>query len=42
MSFEYISTAGFMPRDVRTQRNPYLPRQRQRPYLEQNHDQRRT
>jgi hypothetical protein len=37
MSFIYETTAGFMPRDIRSQRSPYLPRQKQKPYLEVPH-----
>ncbi len=34
MAFTYITTAGFMPRDIRQHRNPHLPKPKQRPYLE--------
>lgn len=34
MSFIHTVTAGFMPRDIRQSRNTYLPKPKQRPYLE--------
>ena len=34
MSFTHTVTAGFMPRDIRQNRNTYLPKPKQRPYLE--------
>lgn len=34
MSFIHTVTAGFMPRDIRKNRNAYLPKPKQRPYLE--------
>ncbi len=40
MSFAYITTAGFLPRDIRQHRNPYLPKPKQRPCLEVPRDRR--
>ena len=37
MTITYSVTSAFLPRDIRNHRNPYLPRPKQKPYLEVPH-----